>query len=255
MTARDVHWRYARCAFLLLLASCGRLGFDAGDDDANLPDLGTSEECAGTLADAALCDGFDQGIGSSWSPVVYGDSVCTYGAVSDRKNRGSQSAHFDLSSAVGTGHGCSIKHPVPVPAGESRWFRLMVFFPEPVHSYGVFLHFNTSGGTLQIGSTMGHLFAGTFDIAQPTTQVLAPAAFERNRWHCISGEVLANSKPSGRFTLSDDGVEVVRQEGVNLVGRNGSGFDSISVGLPWADSAGQLWLDEIVVDTQPIPCP
>ena len=270
-----VRWVLAACA----LAGCGRYAFDrspdaraAGSDAAQPHDAAPHDaDDATVMPDAfdetaacagfALCDSFE---GSGFSPVWTADTGLTLD--STHAHRGLQSVHAHVP-ALATGvtgfsqldetrtlGGASVPPTFYVrawlflsalPAGNNRMEAISVVSATP-SSIGDYTFIHSNDTVIYTQADTQNALAG---VPPPT-----------NTWFCVVFRVTRGTSSNGSLAFTSDVLPSLTLPGCTT-DSNATPIQHIGLGIGFAGTnvfnpqpALDLWLDDVIVDTQPLTC-
>jgi hypothetical protein len=265
-----VRWVLAACA----LAGCGRYAFDrtpdaraaAGSDatpidaaDATMmPDaFDEAAACAGF----ALCDSFEASVlASVWTPDG------TLSLDTTHAHRGAQSVHAHVP-ALGTGvagfsqldetqtlSGLNVPSTFYVrawfflsalPAGNNRMEAISIVSATP-STIGDYTFIHASDTVIYTQADAQNALAG---VPPPT-----------NTWFCVVFRVTRGPASDGTLALTSDVIPSLTLPGV-ITDSNATPIENIGLGIGFAGTnvfdpqpALDLWLDDVIVDPQPLTC-
>lgn len=231
----------------LLCAACGRLGFDAPSEDAAPIDArgpdGASDPCAQRL----FCDSFDDGL-AKW------DGVEPLGATVRHEpafGRSGGSVHAIAPAGTAT---ATLYEDLFTALPAAIYIRMFVFAPsgmlldlEPLELADVAgahqIVFSIYDSSIDIHA---HAMAGDF-------MQMSPMDTPRDRWVCM--ELHVHIGATGSVELFVDGQPLLAQLAVDTRPPTGE-LSRMRVGIPSKPAAipGDLYIDDLVVDTAPIGC-
>jgi hypothetical protein len=82
-----------------------------------------------------------------------------------------------------------------------------------------------------------------------------PGTLLKDEWVCLELAVVV-SDTAGEATLRVDGSQLAMAQGVDT--RPPGGIELFTLGIDWSQSgqeAANVWLDDVVLDDEPLPCP
>jgi hypothetical protein len=250
-------------ASALIMAGCGRLGFDPGEiandasHDANHDDAQSElaaedaasddavvDACAGR-AGAIFCDGFEASTLDAWfaatgnptlqTTLVHGGSGAMLATSDDSHQPANVRTQFS-----------------PLPSGSIHargWF----YFPSgyALEKFEV-LSLNGTNDNVTVLVDQGEL--RVFSAASPGTTITTGTSTPRDRWICLEVHV-GISGTAGSVTLDLDGMSIGTETGINTL--PGGGYGELVTGLNFVFATqppATLYVDDVVVGTQPIGC-
>jgi len=248
---------------IILAAGCGRLGFDdqtstpatdaAGAPDATvLPDAAARVPCSVAYPGALLCEGFEA------TDVMWDYTVIDQGTATRTTTRAASGV---AALEVTTTDAAAFKY--------ARWGRNAVF--PALTSGDVYVReWLWLDGSTVVNDQLSVLVFGQGATPFPSANLLltpgsmtlrvdgvgTPTALEfpRDRWVCV-GIHLVIDATAGSAELSLDGTVVAAMTGIDT--EVAGGYTNLDAGVHYANAdqgAANLWVDEIVADTQPVAC-
>lgn len=222
---------------------CGRVGFDAIDGDARSGDA-VAALCP--QPGAFFCDGFESPTFDAWTSrnggVVQTTSLVHTGAGALVATTDATLQIADVVSAF-----------TPIGSGEVHargWFYLPSGYP--IFKFNLFGLYGSTGAV--IVADQGKL--NVFNDGPPAVTLYTNADVPRDRWFCLEVH-LTISPTNGTGALNLDGTQLGEMTGWNTVPAAG-GYNKLLAGLPFLfptqDPATTLFLDDVVVGSQPIGC-
>jgi hypothetical protein len=222
-------------------------GADAGLGLAGPSRCGT----AGVL----LCESFENGLdNATWSPLVTTDGTVTV----DEQHafRGTKALHVKV---VNTGHKAAISETKTFPIANNVLFaRMFVWFDAftttahftmaeaPQMAAGAWIRFGGQGGKYGVGTDHG---ASGDWLQQDTVPV------PTKQWTCLEFEFKGDTN---EFHVWQDDIE---RPALNTGATKHAGFvipPMTSLWFGWQtysnQAPGELWIDEIAIDSKPISC-
>jgi hypothetical protein len=240
-----------------LLLGCGRLGFDpvgggapgdgsgdgSGDAVANMP----QPRCTTTYQNAVLCDDFETNL-DKWFIDVAGTNQIVQDTTFARS--GSASAHV---IATGTANARLIATPLPSAMSGTYYFRFYAYFPSSTVLDAITVMHVVSDVTPYPGLLVELLTNDMFTVHNTidgSSGNAATTTLKRDAWVCYQASLVIAS--SGSFSTTVDGVPSADYAG-NTVAPNG--YVDFHIGAFVEQTQGmEMWLDDAVVDTSPVPC-
>ena len=250
-------WRSFVALVVVLLAGCGRVGYDVGARDGGLDatsegDAATPvDECIAQHAGARVCSGFEGDVGTYWSITTR--DTATLGTTTGA-HRGARALRAEVAGGGATAY--AHRRFAPIASGD-LWMRAFVRVAAPASSVGVNLLAVEHEGSDVFGIDVNvglegrvHLYgveAGTFDAADDV-RVAA------DEWVCMELRVLV-SDDAGELELFLDGTRVVSATGIDTY--PAGDYDRVLAGVAWSDAdqgSFEVLVDDVVLDVQPIGC-
>ena len=256
-----------RCAGLIVLASCGRIGFDdvgargdgdldmLGGDTADSPSAGPSKCSQITVA---MCDGFESGLDPRWTTdlsagVALPDMTRAY--------RGNVSMHFHTDPVnAGTTPFATLRTNQGLGGAitGTAYARAWVYYPtgHPTNVFDQAVNFVDNGGSgISLGWRNGFVRSNDYKYQQSAISATAPLPLDR--WVCVQLQV--PSAIEGTTRLFVDGVEATDVVLTTPVGMPQPAADHIYFGIDWitntvAMPATDAWFDELIIDSAPTTC-
>ncbi|HUS29086.1 MAG TPA: hypothetical protein VMZ53_11265 [Kofleriaceae bacterium] len=249
-----------RLAFVFALTACGRLSFDDGTHDAAQGDGrngdsgpiadGPGVDCHVSHASAIFCDGFENGM------TPWGYSVIDQGTVDTTTLRAWGGTHalevHTPDSAIYKSARWGSFLPSAITTGE-LFVRQYMWLPSSVASSQVSL-IVTGNGATPFPSTFMFLLGPELVISTDTNSFSTPDVLPRDRWVCF--EMQTHIDPTAGFVkITFDGSTAFQTPltDTDVAG----GYTNVDVGVHYATDtqpAVSLWIDDVVVDTNPIGC-
>jgi hypothetical protein len=201
---------------------------------------------------ALLCDGFENVLEQQWTPHIVDGSLTLDPT---RAYRGQSSIHLHTDS-VGSGSTPSATifesrtFPQSIPVYVRVWAYLASPFPGGFNQVINLVDNGMAGISFATKNGFPVLNAYTQPIVYHESTTLPVPT---DRWTCLQLQV-AQGAATGDVHLAVDGVEPSDAIGHDVVTTTMRG---IYLGLDFLSSDGNaadLWLDEVAVDTKPIPC-
>ena len=248
---------------LMLMAACGRFGFDGHTSDAaaNVSDVAMRDGAPGSdafepecLSTYAICDGFE---GSSFDPVWTASSGATLD--STVAHRGMQSLHVHTDAIAendGDDEGV-IESSTFGSAAAPLYVRAFVRFAAvPVDHVGVIEAEQASGPDPMtdgvFDTTTGLVVYSQFTDTSDET-MLQPTL---DAWTCLVFEIVRANDNTGKLVLTGDytGELDTITDGMPLLGE-------LQLGIAFANSTDtqpqppyDLWIDDVIVAYTPVGC-
>lgn len=257
-----------RCAWLVVLCGCGRLGFGS-QQAADAPRAGDSPGADSPAGDASrdapadaayVCTGFvcDSLDGTQIDPRWTLDTNAgTITPDTTRVYRGTSSLHLhtDAISTGTTNPRAELLTSQGFPVTGMIYARAWMYFasPMPGTPFAQMINFaNTAGVGISMGERNAYVVDNDYTTPQyvPSTTVMLPL----DRWTCL--ELAIPSGISGTTHVYVDGAEVTDAAASQT---NQPAPDHIYLGIEWvatvtSQAAFDAWIDEIAIDTAPVPC-
>jgi hypothetical protein len=214
--------------------------------------------CTSYTSPGHLCDGFESPTlnGAIWS-LEQTDSTITID--SSRAYRGKQSVHVATQAVVASttiyGH---LAESFYVGGGGNHIFVRAFYYmssPRNVSSLALStVNSVTSGINIDIGAHPGGNFHMNSSGATPQSQT-AIQIMPLDTWFCFEYEVDASSATATVVNAwVNDSTQVLNQGGISMNPLSSLGLGLSFYGTTAAEGAHDLWLDEVIVDTQRIGC-
>jgi hypothetical protein len=243
-------------------------GADFSGLDLPMPDLAdlakgdlAQPPCSGNsrCGDAGVCNGFESGsIDPPWYSIVR--TGCTATFDSTRACRGAKSLHLTLANTSGLIESFVFEKAI-LPAANTIYLRGFFYLPatfsfftqlEMVYqSFSPYEQIDVQGnddGTLQIDNSVSGVPSNHSALHLPL-----------DRWVCVEMKVVSSASGSGSVTISVDGVPQNDITLTNITTEPSPALDTVSFGISENANATtvpaeEAWIDEVMVDTQPIGC-
>lgn len=227
---------------------------DAAMGDAAITDAGGARA---SCALAGFCDEFETGNLGNWTYPKLGAN-CVVEVTSTRARAGLFAMHARTNAAAADSEACWAADILGERSSGDIWLRYYYFLPStvqittyfsagvmsaivpPFDGFSMLVH----PGELQIESMSGNF-------SQPVGQ---KTPFPRDRWVCVEHHVFID-KTLGEFEVYIDGVLAV-SSGVTDTAASG-GYRVMEMGVHYADPGQgpvEVWADDVLVDTQRMPC-
>jgi hypothetical protein len=226
-------------------------------DLALLPCSGPSR-----CSDGGVCNGFE---GASVDPPWYTLTRTGCAATIDntRACRGSKSIHVTLPNMSGLLE-AFVFETMLTPSANTIYFRGFFYFPANLGYYTALIQAYQSFGpdfralTLT-GSSNGTFHIDNASIDPPTYSNDSAMHFPLNRWVCVEMKLVSSASGAGTVTTWIDGAQQNDIDVTNATTEPSPAYDVVSFGI--SENAGattvpaeEVWIDEVLVDTQPIGC-
>jgi hypothetical protein len=249
-----------------VVAACGRFGFANHDDAA----VTTGDVLAGTdiAADTVgfdapfvctqlFCDNFDAGIDASWTIDISGGSTAP---ATTPVHGGAHSVALvtDAITSSITNPRATLERFSPLPvAGAVVYARAWLYLKSPFDTtatYAQLINFaDSSNGGISVGARHGKITLNDY----PSGPYMESATVDLplDRWFCLEIEMPSGSTTTARAFL--DGAEVTDVALAQTSAQTAP--DHIYIGFMWVNTITSQpqelgWLDDVVIDTSPIPC-
>lgn len=247
---------------LALLAACGRIGFASlppPSGDAVLADVVTTDSALDgpAVCTALFCDGFEAGIGASWTiDTASGTAVPSGTQVHGGAKSVGLVTNAITSSTTNPRASLSLTGLLPV-TGATIYARAWFYLQSPFDTTATFAQMinfaNSSGTGISIGARHGVITAN--DYTSGGYMESATKALPLDTWFCLQMEMPNNSTSTVRTFV--DGVEVTDIALTKSTAQPVS--DQFYVGFLWANTItsqakAQGWIDDVAIDTSPIGC-
>jgi hypothetical protein len=209
----------------------------------------------GSCATAKLCETFDSAtLNARWSQSLNGGTVTVD---TTRFYRGTSSAHFhtnaistptnDPQANLYTGDG--------FPISGTAYLRAWAYFQSPFPTgFGQALNFANSSGN---GASFGHQSANPVlnDYTDGTFKQSSSTTIPTDQWVCLQMQ-LSQTGPNGPIRLFVNSNEVTDASAASAAAPL---MNRLYIGLDWTSDpssqpAGDLWLDELILDDKPTSC-
>lgn len=249
-------------ALVVALTACGRWQFDelvrdgAASGDGRVGDSGPlvdgpGLDCHVNHASAILCDGFEDGM-TPWPYSVIFDA--TVDATTTRAWGGSHAleVHTDNSTNYKDGRWGAYL-PAAITTGD-LYVRQYMWLPSSVAITGQISLVVIGNGTSPYPATFFYLDGAQLVINTDGNPVYGVDTLPRDRWVCAEMQIQI-SATNGFVKVTFDGIPALQTPAIDT--DVAGGYTNIDVGVHYAtDTQGpaSLWIDDIVVDTNPIGC-
>jgi len=242
----------------VLLTGCGRLSFDArGDGSVNGDDDGPRDSVADAkVCTQLLCDAFEApALAPIWTPFMAANATVMLDPT--MAHGGASSLHFHLpatASNVGSRALINQASTLPSPIYVRAFVRLTAV---AALNNRIELMLVAENTTNQENAVM-LMNNGLAVYNQWTDGTINNAALPpTNTWLCLTWHVARATTATGSLTLAGD----VPPAGLSNVPTDGPALEVMGFGLvlygqnqPSAQSALDLWLDDLIVDDAPVTC-
>jgi len=232
---------------------------DAARPDAAPPVPVGDSACYLELAARLLCEGFETELEDPpWYPVEQLGEIASIG-MPTRRGIGALAARAYDSG----GHGFVGRAALPDLKVGTLYLRSYLFVPSGTPLIGVAVHGLSEENEPYAGISIVlrdeaflvdvHTVAPGVDPVFVSTT--PPVTVRRNHWSCLQLEI-AISATQGSVKLSVDG-EIAAASTAPIATLLAAGYHGVSAGVVYTDSdqpAIELFVDELVADTSPIPC-
>jgi hypothetical protein len=231
---------------------------DAGLRDATVLDVRPPGDslCYGPFAARRICEGFElPTIPPIWTANTRDGTVSR---VASPTFRGLGS--LEGSALASGGEGFVSRPGLGAVASGSVYLTARVRVPVGVPLAGVTALglFGASGGVSVLLMDIGLAVVVRAQTSLPEVVVTGganPYVLQRDVWHCVQLAIgISDSDGSVRLTVDDQ----LAVEGRTLNTAPSGGFDAALAGVIYSDAQQQpirVWIDELVADNSPIPCP
>ena len=249
-----------------MLAGCGRVAFaplagDARTGDAPGSDARGVDAPADAPGDAAyvctgfICDGLDGAtIDPRWTVDTNNGSITPDTA---RVHSGTSSLHLhtDAVSASTTNPRAELLTSQGFPVTGEIYARAWMYFasPMPGTPFAQLINFANTAG---VGISMGerNAFVVDNDYTTPNYVASTTVMLPLDRWTCL--QLAIPSGTSGTTHVAIDGAEVTDASSSQT---NQPAPDHVYLGVEWVATVSSLpafdaWIDDIAIDTSPVPC-
>jgi hypothetical protein len=234
----------------------GAAGVTGGQDAGGVGGFGFSGASRCASSGALLCESFENGLDATvWTQLIGGTGTATVDEV--HAFRGTKALHI---AVVGTtGHKAAISETKTFPiANNILYARMFIWFDTfttgahftmaeaPQTAAGAWIRFGGQGGKYGVGTDHG----ASGDWLQQDT-----APVPTKQWTCIEFELKSDTN---EFHVWQDDVE---RTALNVGAKQHNGFvmpPFTSLWFGWQtysnQAPGELWIDEIAIDSKPIGC-
>jgi hypothetical protein len=238
---------------LLLLAGCGRIGFEPlvlPADDAGVDAMSSDAGLSCATFDGVFCDDFESGSLDRWERTDVQAGGGTAVLDPTRGRGGGASCHLQVGASDGS---IELTTDFPLVAGGELYLRAHLFVPSSLPDQVIdflllgvededHLHVSMDEG--------GHVAVWSFGGLVPATGVHVP----RDRFFCVVLRVVIG--PAGSIEATVDGELLVRIEGSTLP-RESGGYRRVGIGpngSPWPRAGSEIWVDDLYLATTPLGC-
>ncbi len=211
-------------------------------------------ECAALYSDALLCDGFEDGIVLNTDMRACGSLEVASSPVFE----GVSSLHARAASTYCL---ALVYGAFPPETTGNLYFRAYYFLPSGsmtgLVKLAAFRGWNTNTELAELDVDFNVRQGGIVEIhshANGGDYQSSPGKVSENSWFCLQGSVLI-SDTAGIATLGINGTTVLNVEGLDT--RPPSGISLADFGIGWTQDGVfpmDVYVDNIVVDTSPVPC-
>jgi hypothetical protein len=237
-------------------AAGGAAGVTGGQDAGGVGGFGFTGASRCASSGALLCESFENGLDATvWTQLIGGTGTATVDDV--HAFRGTKALHIAVVGA--TGHKAAISETKTFPiANNILYARMFIWFDTfttgahftmaeaPQTAAGAWIRFGGQGGKYGVGTDHG---ASGDWLQQDTTPV------PTKQWTCIEFELKSDTN---EFHVWQDDVE---RTALNVGAKQHNGFvmpPFTSLWFGWQtysnQAPGELWIDEIAIDSKPIGC-
>jgi hypothetical protein len=233
------------CGGMLDCSDCGPGYVCDAQNECELVD-----ECAGPRAGALVCEGFESGLSEYSVDLMAGSLTTSNAEVYDGNN--ALHAHTNTSNAW-----ARASRTIPDVTSGSLFFRVYFYTPagDITDRLKIFA-FEPNPNAVNIDVALeDNLAVGAFFQNGQIAVNSAGGVVQTDTWQCLQGELVLHDTLGGMHLLLDD-VSVLDTERIYDTLPD-TGIGTVYFGLHWADfaeSASDLYMDDLVVDTSPIPC-
>ncbi|HVY31900.1 MAG TPA: hypothetical protein VHB79_35440 [Polyangiaceae bacterium] len=197
-------------------------------------------------ADAVLCAELEEAVPAGWTDGSSAGSAIS--ASSELRFSGAASL---LARTAGAGGRSRILREIPMMTSGVLYLRAWAYMNpgavvDDVHSIVV-----GDANTADFGTKFLYS-AGKLQVATAAADVAGSVSPPFGRWYCVRLELSIGDAGSVKAYIDDD--VLADQTGVDTL--PATGVHNISVGIDFAGQAesGELYLDDVLVDTQPVDC-
>lgn len=241
------------------LGACGRIGFDGPAPDASGGDVrgADSNESLCATSSALICDGFVLStLDGRWTPDTTSGAIGIDGV---RAYRGASSLHAStnaISALTNNPHASIVTYDGLGAITGLVYARVWIFVPVgfPTTEFAQVLNFADDAGLgISLGTRDG--FIANNDYTSNMYKLSTTVQLPMGRWACLQMEMPSNSTATARLFL--DGAEITD---VAITRTSAQPPPThVYTGLTWIGDipslpAGEVWIDEIVIDTSPTSC-
>lgn len=226
---------------------------DAGPADAALGDAGElASECAGALASAILCDGFETDPGPWESPLIRSGVVAT---TSTRAQRGARALHAETTAT--NGQAALTSPELGAFMDGDLWARASIYLPASAIADDFTFMYTGEGVDPYEGISLGvgAGVAGAYSTLTATYVSNDALIVPRDRWVCFELHI-AVSATAGTIEIYMDGERFASMSGLRTL--PASGYRYFVAGLDYTDPAQppvEIFMDEVVYSRTRLPCP
>jgi hypothetical protein len=206
----------------------------------------------------ALCDGFESGFKPFWKGGVISSGEANTSLTIDdtRAFRGSHSIHIQTENI-------KTANPVYATLVENQlipnnvYVRAFVWVPQNFSTLpgGIALFEQDAGAYYQIALNLEQQTLSVFD-GIDSSKNLASGQVTKEHWTCVEWSVTVGSSGTTNVWIEDQ--PVLQQKTVPTIPATGTPLNQIAIGLVNGNAgteARELWMDEIMIDSQRIHCP
>lgn len=223
---------------------------DAGPrDGGGAPDAGPDSACAGPLAGALFCDGFEDGPGfAAWPYTEVLDGNLAWIDVGAYRGRGALRAR-----STAPGGRAYLVGSIAAPDTGDLWLRLYAYFPASAD----LTHFNFAGlGAEGVGGITLYVFGATLKIwlEEPMSALSTGVDIPIDTWTCIELHTRI-SDTTGLVELYVDGSLSHSTTAVDT--HPTMPYTGVVVGLPFTQDTQPpttVLIDEVAAGTARLPC-
>jgi hypothetical protein len=248
-----------RAWVLVVLAGCGRLGFEdqPGGGDAAVVDGSSATGDAGLtcLPSYSVCDDFEAPVVNTETWQV--DSMIAIDTA--RAHRGASSLHVHMPAFdVGQGNYQFIADAKTVMTASTFWVRGWFWLSAlPAGTNGLELITaelpGAAGDYVFVRSNRTTVYS-QFNDTSNSSAVTAPV----NNWFCVLFKVVRSTASTGSLEMSGDVPTVtlpnVRTDGAPPMDRINLGIGFSSTNVTSAQPAMDLWIDDVIIDDAALTC-
>jgi hypothetical protein len=215
-----------------------------------LPDLSTPSTCLSPSSPGQLCEGFESGM---VNPGIWGGTLqnATTTVETTQVDRGSKALHIGLQAVTaGTSVHGQIEESSATGMGGHFFVRAFFYVASPLPTSSLILSsIFTSGVSIDIGPTAaGYFHANSTGAMEQFSSTATPL----DQWFCMEYEVDGTAGTLNAWL--DDSTLILNQTGITPATFTGIGLGASMYGPATAQSAHDVWVDEIIVDKQRVGC-
>jgi hypothetical protein len=238
-------------------------GADLSTTDLSQTDLSSTDSggvvastCTSFTSPGKLCDGFEApSLNGIWS---MDQTNSTFTLDGSRAYRGSQSVHIATQAvSASTDIYAHLVETYYVGGGTNHVFVRAFFYLSSPRTMNTMTLSTINSVTSGINIDIGAKAAGNFHMnsagATPQSQT-AIQLLPLDTWFCFEYEVDASATPAVVNAWLNDNTQVLMQGGISMDPLHSVGLGLSIYGPSVAEGAHDLWVDEVIVDSQRIGC-